>query len=87
MKVRKARKKMKARKARKKIKTSKALKKPVKSVLEFIFSNAAGLHLQSLLRNKHFLRYIFKTPILITPFFPEKHVVPTKMVWLKGGGF
>ena len=25
-------------------------------VLGFIFSNVAGLHLQSLLRNKHFLR-------------------------------
>ena len=34
----------------------------------FIFSNVAGLHLQSLLRNKHLLMYIFITPILRTPF-------------------
>ena len=37
------------------------------NVLGFIFSNIAGLHLQSLLRNKHLLRYVFKTPIFIAP--------------------
>ena len=31
-------------------------------------SNLAGLHLQSLLRNKYLLRYIFKTPILRRTF-------------------
>ena len=36
-------------------------------VLGFIFSNFARLHYQSLLRNKHLLRYIFKTSILRTP--------------------
>ena len=38
------------------------------NVLWFIFSNVEGLHLQSLFRNKHLLRYIFKTPILRAPF-------------------
>ena len=38
------------------------------NVSGFIFSNVAGLHFQSLLRIKHLLRYIFKTPILRTPF-------------------
>ena len=37
------------------------------NVLGLSFSKISGLYLQSLLRNKHRLKYIFKTPILRTP--------------------
>ena len=57
------------------------------NVLGSIFSNVTGLYLQSLLKIKHLLRYIFNTPILRIPFSLKKHVVPNKMVWLEGGGF
>ena len=50
------------------------------NVLGFIFSNVANFGLQCI------LRYILKTAILRT-LISEKHVVPTKMVWLKGRGF
>ena len=41
----------------------------IDSVLETNpWTYVAGFCLQSLLRNKHFLMYIFKTPILRTPF-------------------
>ena len=36
--------------------------------ITFIFSNVAGLCLQSVLRSKQFLKCIFKTPILRTSF-------------------
>ena len=38
------------------------------NVLGLIFSKVEDLHLLSLLKNKHFLGYIFKTPILRTHF-------------------
>ena len=42
---------------------------PLKAkVLRFIFRNVAVLQPLTLLRNKHLLRYIFKTPILVTRF-------------------
>ena len=45
------------------------------NVLGFIFSNAASLHLQSLLRNEHLLRHFLKTRILRTSFSSEEHLV------------
>ena len=38
----------------------------------FIFMKVVILHLQILLRNEHLLRYIFKTPISRTLFFPQR---------------